>query len=290
MEREVYPKHLYEQIRREIGVDCIRHELRKYLPSIKGEVWRRIDQDIEGWFDEAPFLYPVRDFWNGVHGIMMGFKLYSHLLNFITGENVTAKKEAEDKLQYISLHDSLTGLYNRPFFEEELKRLNTERQHPLSVIIGDVNGLKILNDTFGHLEGDQLLKKTAEILQKCCRQEDIISRWGGDEYAIILPQTDRETAIQICDRIRNECQMQENNLIPISISLGVSTKSLPIQDFQKIIIDAEENMYQEKLIESDHYRRKMLSTFINNLKPKTWHSTDLCRLCLWFGMVLNLPY
>lgn len=93
MEREVYPKHLYEQIRREIGVDCIRHELRKYLPSIKGEVWKRIDQDIEGWFDEAPFLYPVRDFWNGVHGIMMGFKLYSHLLNFITGENVRWTKE-----------------------------------------------------------------------------------------------------------------------------------------------------------------------------------------------------
>lgn len=93
MEREVYPKHLYEQIRREIGVDYVRHELRKYLPSIKGEVWKRIDQDIEGWFDEAPFLYPVRDFWNGVHGIMMGFKLYSHLLNFITGENVRWTKE-----------------------------------------------------------------------------------------------------------------------------------------------------------------------------------------------------
>lgn len=93
MEREVYPKHLYEQIRREIGVDYVRHELRKYLPSVKGEVWKRIDQDIEGWFDEAPFLYPVRDFWNGVHGIMMGFKLYSHLLNFITGENVRWTKE-----------------------------------------------------------------------------------------------------------------------------------------------------------------------------------------------------
>lgn len=84
---------MYEQIRREIGVDYVRHELRKYLPSIKGEVWKRIDQDIEGWFDEAPFLYPVRDFWNGVHGIMMGFKLYSHLLNFITGENVRWTKE-----------------------------------------------------------------------------------------------------------------------------------------------------------------------------------------------------
>jgi len=101
MEREVYPKHLYEQIRREIGVDCIRHELRKYLPSVKGEVWKRIDQDIEGWFDEAPFLYPVRDFWNGVHGIMMGFKLYSHLLNFITGENVRWTKE-EIELELLS--------------------------------------------------------------------------------------------------------------------------------------------------------------------------------------------
>lgn len=208
----------------------------------------------------------------------------------ITGEDVTERKEAEGKLQYISLHDSLTGLYNRPFFEEELKRLNTERQYPLSVIIGDVNGLKILNDTFGHLEGDQLLERTAEILQRCCRHEDIISRWGGDEYAIILPQTDHETALQICDRIRNECQIQENILIPISISLGVSTNSLPTQNVQKIITDAEEKMYQEKLIESDHYRRKMLSTFISNLKPKTWHSADLCRLCLWFGMVLNLPY
>lgn len=101
MEREVYPKHLYEQIRREIGVDYVRHELRKYLPSIKGEVWKRIDQDIEGWFDEAPFLYPVRDFWNGVHGIMMGFKLYSHLLNFITGENVRWTKE-EIELELLS--------------------------------------------------------------------------------------------------------------------------------------------------------------------------------------------
>lgn len=208
----------------------------------------------------------------------------------ITGEDVTDRKETEDKIQYINFHDSLTGLYNRLFFEEELKRLNTDRQYPLSVIIGDVNGLKILNDAFGHLEGDQLLKKTAEILKKCCRKEDIISRWGGDEFVIILPKTDHETALQICDRIRNECQIQENILIPISISLGVSTKSLPIQDIQTMVIEAEENMYQEKLIESDHYQCMMLSAFIRNLKPKTWHSPELCRLCLWFGMVLNLPH
>ena len=90
---KVYPEHIYEPIRQEIAVSYVRHELRKYLPSLKDqEVWKKIDADIATWFDSAPFLFPVRDFWNGVHGIMMGFKLYNHLLAFITAENVAWEK------------------------------------------------------------------------------------------------------------------------------------------------------------------------------------------------------
>ncbi|MDP3011638.1 MAG: diguanylate cyclase, partial [Candidatus Hydromicrobium sp.] len=95
-------------------------------------------------------------------------------------KDITARKESEKEIKYLSFHDKLTDLYNRAYFEEELKRLNTKRQLPLSIVIGDVNGLKLVNDAFGHMEGDKLLKKIARILKSCCREEDIIARWGGD--------------------------------------------------------------------------------------------------------------
>lgn len=90
-----YPDHIYEPIRREIAVSYIRHELRKYFPSLKDEnAWKNIDSDMASWFEEAPFLSPVRDFWNGFYGILMGFKLLIHLSDFVTAENIIWKREA----------------------------------------------------------------------------------------------------------------------------------------------------------------------------------------------------
>lgn len=92
--QQVYPAHIYEPIRREIAVSYIKHELRKYFPNLRdSEAWKKMDADIATWFDGAPFLLPVRDFWNGFYGILMGFKLLIHLLDFITAENVTWTKE-----------------------------------------------------------------------------------------------------------------------------------------------------------------------------------------------------
>jgi len=90
--------------------------------------------------------------------------------------NVTKEKRAEEEIKNLSLKDRLTGLYNRVFFEEEVRRLDSKNKLPLSFIIGDINGLKTINDTFGSKEGNRLLIKVAEILKKCCREEDVIAR------------------------------------------------------------------------------------------------------------------
>ena len=106
-------------------------------------------------------------------------------------------------MEYLSYHDQLTGLYNRRFFEEELKRLDVERNFPMTIVMADVNGLKLINDSFGHAIGDELLKKVAEVMIKGCRADDIIARLGGDEFVILLPKTDAYETEQIVKRIKD---------------------------------------------------------------------------------------
>lgn len=165
-------------------------------------------------------------------------------------------------IQHNARHDKLTGLYNRAFFEEELQRLDTARQLPLSVVIGDLNGLKITNDVFGHTEGDNILKSAAKNLMKVCRAEDITARWGGDEFIILLPQTPEKAADEICTRIRSICRDSSDTKVQISISLGHATKALPDEDMREALKKAEDRMYRHKLLESRSFR----STFVSSLK------------------------
>lgn len=176
--------------------------------------------------------------------------------------DISARKRTEERLSYMSFHDRLTDLYNRAYFEEELKRLDTRRQLPLSVIIGDVNGLKLINDAFGHREGDKILKGCAEVLKKCCRAEDIVARWGGDEFSILLPKTDEEVLAEIVKRVKNKSNKTRKSKIPLSISLGMSTKKKNYQDFSKVIKKAEDNMYRHKLVDS----KSIISSIISSLE------------------------
>ena len=187
--------------------------------------------------------------------------------------DISTRKEAETKIKYLSYHDNLTNLYNRAFFEEELKRLDTHRQLPLAIIIGDVNGLKLTNDVFGHLTGDKLLAETAEILKKACRKEDILCRWGGDEFAILLSNTDKETTYKICQRIYSLCEESVDSPIHISISLGFAIKYNESETMTDVIKEAEEQMYRNKLIESKSTRSHIIDSLQKSLYERS-HETE----------------
>jgi diguanylate cyclase (GGDEF)-like protein/PAS domain S-box-containing protein len=160
--------------------------------------------------------------------------------------DITEQKISQRKIEYLSFHDKLTGLYNRAFFEEELKRLDTVRKYPLSIVYGDINGLKSVNDRYGHQEGDRLLCEVARIIKICFRKEDLVARWGGDEFIIILPHTDIDIANEIIDRISSKCLMTKFKRKPISISLGAATKFDEKMSIDSVVREAERKMYVEK--------------------------------------------
>ncbi|MGC8813626.1 diguanylate cyclase [Dictyoglomus sp.] len=192
-------------------------------------------------------------------------------------QEITEKKIFEAEIQYLTFHDKLTGLYNRAFFEEELKRLDTQRQLPISIVMGDLNGLKLVNDAFGHEEGDKLLKSVAEILKKSCRKEDIIARWGGDEFVIIFPKTPRDVVERICERIKENCEKYNQEIdkkhpIPLSIALGHATKEEKDEEMLEVLKRAEDRMYRNKLIEGKTFRDSVLKSLKNLLWENTFES------------------
>jgi len=209
-----------------------------------------------------------------------------------TLENITERKWADDQIRYLTFHDKLTGLYNRLYFEEELRRLDTERQLPISIIMGDVNGLKLVNDAFGHQEGDKLLIRIAGILKECCRKEDVVARLGGDEFAIFLPRTSNRVTTEIMDRIRNACQQANSGPIQLSMAMGAVTKEDPSQNIQEVLREAEERMYRNKLLESKSVRASIISSLRRTLFEKSHeteeHTNRIQELALQIGRAFGL--
>lgn len=206
--------------------------------------------------------------------------------------DVTGKKKRQREIEYISSHDSLTGLYNRCFFEEKMHHMDTKAHLPISILMGDVNSLKLANDIFGHASGDMLLKKASEAMRKVSRDGDIIARWGGDEFVLLLPKTDGEEAEQIAKRIKGELSTQKIHSVRSSISIGHATKTESDGDIAEVLRNAEVKMYNIKSVERNDTQSLELKMMLDALFAKSdWEKQHAVRardMCGRLGQVMKM--
>ncbi|MCG2728742.1 MAG: diguanylate cyclase, partial [Acetobacterium sp.] len=193
----------------------------------------------------------------------------NHIGNFGTIQDITQIRKTEEEIKYLSYHDYLTGLFNRRFYEEVLAKLDKEENFPLTLVMADVNGLKMINDSFGHAVGDELLRKASNVIKNGCREKDVIARLGGDEFVIILARTDAETAALIIKRLEMLATRQKIRGLKLSIAFGSRTKIRKEENIQKVLKNAEDDMYRHKLYESASMRSKTIELIMNTLYEKS---------------------
>lgn len=206
--------------------------------------------------------------------------------------DITENVMLENRLKKMSYRDKLTGLYNRAYFDEKLKELNNEEFFPLSFVMGDLNGLKVINDAIGHLEGDKILKEISKVIKKSCRKDDLIFRWGGDEFCILLPKTTEEEAEVICNRIRKNCKLADKTIIPLSIALGVSSKTEINKSIDSVLAEAEDKVYREKLVNEKYIKNNIVDALNKELflrhEDIKEHINRVKKYALELGKKMNL--
>lgn len=177
--------------------------------------------------------------------------------------DISDKIKAQKEIKYASFHDSLTELFNRSYLEKKMRNSNLKSDLPVTLIMADLNGLKLVNDTYGHAAGDKLLKNTANIFKESCRNNDIVARWGGDEFVILLPETNQAAAQKIMKRINkkiaeNYIYFEDGNRLPLSAALGYAVKDNIYTDIFEVLAEAEDMMYKNKLTESKKFKNNIV--------------------------------
>lgn len=173
---------------------------------------------------------------------------YSTVVNqfAVIVEDITEQKQRLQQVEYLSYHDALTGLYNRYFIDESIRRLDTLRNYPLALVMMDVNGLKEINDTYGHDHGDRLLVEFAEKLKEVFRKDDILGRMGGDEFLVVLPRTNEDDVIQLIQRTNAIKLSFSKGGYMASVAMGYAIKTKESEDIYAKFVEADNRMYGHK--------------------------------------------
>jgi diguanylate cyclase (GGDEF)-like protein/PAS domain S-box-containing protein len=223
---------------------------------------------------------PVKDGEGATTGVVLIFR------------DISERTAQSERIAYLSYHDHLTGLYNRRYFEEELKRIDGRRHFPLSIIMGDINNLKMINDAFGHLAGDEVIYATGKIIKKFCRPNDVAARWGGDEFVLLLPNTDAEATAQIVARLNQAVALAPVDQGVLSIAFGWDTKKQLSEDVMAVFKNAENMMYKHKLRQKPQVREDTIRTIMATLYQKNGaeknHGDNVSRYARQIGAALEL--
>ena len=223
---------------------------------------------------------PIRDAQGQIYGVEMVFR------------DVTQEKAQREQIEHIMAHDSMTGLYNRWYMEEVLKRYEQNPEAGCTLIMGDLNGLKLVNDAFGHYEGDRFIRTVAGILKQCCGPKAVVSRWGGDEFLILLPEATAKVAERLIDRILARCVEESDEKLQLSIALGYARMSGENDDIQRALREAEQWTYRRKLMIEKSFRSSVINALLSALAAKSEeteeHAERLQQYCCQIGRLLGV--
>lgn len=177
--------------------------------------------------------------------------------------DISERKKADELLKFYSIRDQLTGLYNRNYYEEALRCLKDQSDASVGIVICDLDGLKIINDTMGHHQGDELLRNTSRVLKNSFPGDSIVARIGGDEFAVILSPCNQPVIEEACSAVSDAvAAVNQEDEIQMSLSIGYAVGNTGTHDIQNIFKQADDNMYRTKLI----HKKNSNNALVQNLK------------------------
>lgn len=245
-------------------------------------------------------LFENTYFWIGVVSfvllliiIIIVILVWNSSLQAAVKEKTQAIEESKKELMFKTYHDELTGLYNRAYMAEMLKQLKQENSLPFSIIVADLNALKITNDTFGHETGDQMLIRVSEIINENINENHVACRIGGDEIVVLMPSTDEREANDIVGKIQKAVLAAKEDPIKPLIALGCATIHGEVNNsFSSLFKLAEDRMYANKMAESDKNYDRIINSIKKNLYENKNESKEHCKrlvdMCRQMGEILNL--
>lgn len=281
--REVYISSAWKELIGYTGEDGQQLFL-DYFSKIHEECKKRLEASfmnmIQGKFDYFEEEYRVTSelygiIWVSHRGKVVQRDENNKAVRFIsTLSNITRRKINEEEILFLSYSDPLTRLKNRAYMKKQFEILNQENDVHYFIIMCDINGLKLTNDAFGHQEGDQILIAVSNVLRRVCRPTDLISRWPGDEFVMIIKDRNQDEVCKLINQITSEIEKIRDFHLNISVAIGYAESSAALQTSEDVLKLAENRMYRNKLMESASSRNATISSLARTLHEKSTETEE----------------